>query len=132
VEGGYRSRCRIDKLREGNYPVWRWNCKGLLEENEVWDVVTGQEPRPVKVDTHLEPHESAYKTWDVKDGKAKGIIGFAVIDELQGLVQEAATSKEAWDQLDKLHAPNDRQRQFALPGQLYSCKISLNAALKDH
>jgi gag-polypeptide of LTR copia-type len=62
----------------------------------------------------LKPDELAYKKWDVKDMKAGRIIGFTVIDELQGPVQEAGTSKEVWDQLEMLHALNDRQRQCTL------------------
>jgi hypothetical protein len=132
AEGGYRSRYGIDKLKEGNYPVWRWNCQALLEENEVWDNVTGQNKRPVKKDNESEPTDLDIKTWDTKDAKARRIIGFTVVDELQGPVREAGTAQEAWDELEKLHAPNDRQRQFALTRQLYACKMSSSTPLKDH
>jgi len=82
--------------------------------------------------------------------KALAIIGFSVIDELQRPVRQAKSAKEAWDELEKVHAPNekawdefeklhtpnDRQRQFArqfaLSRQLNSCKMSSNTALKDH
>jgi hypothetical protein len=130
--GGYRSRYGIDKLREGNYPVWKWNCQALLEEHEVWDVVTGQIKRPNKVDEAEEPSKEDVKEWEKTDRKARRIIGFTVIDELQGPVREAESAKEAWDELEKLHAPNDRQRQFALARQLHSCKMSSITALKDH
>jgi gag-polypeptide of LTR copia-type len=129
--GGYRSRYGIDKLREGNYPVWKWNCQALLEEHEVWDVVTAQVKRPVKEDGQ-EPLVEDVLAWEKSDRKARRIIGFTVIDELQGPVREAESAKEAWDELEKLHAPNDRQRQFALARQLHSCKMSSIMVLKDH
>src|SRR5271168_3958760 len=87
-----RSRYGIDKLREGNFVNWKWNCQALLEENEVWDYVTGDNVKPVKVEvtpgsaTGLETDasKSARKAWDTKDRKAMRIIGFTVTDELQG------------------------------------------------
>src|SRR5947207_1247534 len=129
--GGYRSCYGIDKLREGNYPVWKWNCQALLEEHEVWDVVTGQVKRPVKEEGQ-EPLVEDVLAWEKSDRKARRIIGFTVIDELQGPVREAESAKEAWDELEKLHAPNDRQRQFALARQLHFCKMSPIMGLKDH
>jgi len=130
-EGGYRSRYGIDKLREGNYPVWKWNCQALLEEAEVWDTVNGTDPRPVTVG-RIEPTEEELRTWDAKDRKARRIIGFTVVDELQGPVREALSAREAWDELEKLHAPNDRQRQFSLVHQLHACKLQSGTPLKDH
>jgi len=131
-EGGYRSRYGIDKLREGNYPVWKWNCQALLEEAEVWEIVTGTAAKPVKVGDGPEPPVKDVKLWDTKDKKARRIIGFTVIDELQGPVREAQSAKQAWDELEELHAPNDRQRQFALNRQLFSCKMLSTTPLKDH
>jgi hypothetical protein len=132
-EGAHRSRYGIDKLKEGNYPVWKWNCQALLEENEVWELVTGQSTRPihVKVDDE-EPIRDDVKEWETLDRKARRIIGFTVDDELQGPVREARSAKEAWDELETLHAPNDRQRQFALTRQLFACKMSSSTPLKDH
>jgi gag-polypeptide of LTR copia-type len=149
-EGWYRSRYGIDKLREGNYPDWKWDCQLLLKEYKVWDVVTGQIKRPVKEEGQPEPLMENVLAWEEKDEKALAIIGFSVIDEPQRPVRQAKSAKEAWDELEKVHAPNekawdefeklhtpnDRQRQFArqfaLSRQLHSCKMSSNTALKDH
>ena len=94
-EGAHRSRYGIDKLKEGNYPVWKWNCQALLEENEVWEIVTGQSTRPihVKVDDE-EPIRDDVKEWETLDRKARRIIGFTVEDELQGPVREARSARK--------------------------------------
>lgn len=84
------------------------------------------------MDQEADPTPAVLKTWDTRDAKARRIIGFTVIDELQGPVREARTAKEAWDELEKLHAPNDRQRQFALTRQLYACKMTSSTPLRDH
>jgi hypothetical protein len=88
--------------------------------------------------------------WEKEDKKAMRIIGFTVSDKLHRPVRQANSAKEAWDELEKIHAPsekawdefeklhtpNDRQRQFArqfaLSCQLRSCKMSSNTALEDH
>jgi len=127
AEEVYWSRYGIDKLREGNYPVWKWYCQALLKEYKVWDVVTGQVKQPVKEEGQ-EPLMEDVLAWEKNDRKARRIIEFTVIDELQGPVQEAESAKEAWDELEKLH----RQCRFALARQLRSCKMSSTTALKDH
>jgi hypothetical protein len=32
-------------LRDGNYSVWKWGCRTLLKEYEIWDVVSGESKR---------------------------------------------------------------------------------------
>ena len=127
----HRSRYGIDKLREDNYPNWKWNCQGLLEENEVWEYVKGDKKKPALIESDA-ASVAAVKAWETKDRKALRIIGFTVIDELQGTVREAQTSKEAWDELEQLHAPTDRQRRYALNEQLRLCKMSPGGSLIDH
>ena len=128
--GGSKSRYGIDKLREGNYRAWKWNCQSLLEEHDVWELVSGESQQPVKVEG--QPLSEDAKAWEKSDKKARRIIGFSVIDELQRPVREATSAKEAWDELEKIHAPSDRPRQLALRQQLMSCKMSSNTALQDH
>lgn len=148
-EGWYRSRYGIDELRKGKYPDWKWDCQLLLKEYKVWDIVSGESKRPVKKEGQ-EPLMEDVLAWEKKDKKALAIIGFTIIGELLRPVRQAKSAKEAWDELEKVHAPNekaweefeklhipnDRQRQFArqlaLSRQLHSCKMSSNTALKDH
>jgi hypothetical protein len=47
-------------------------------------------------------------------------------------VRIAKSAKEAWDELEKIHAPNDLHRQLALQRQLITCKMSSNTTLQDH
>ena len=59
---------------------------------------TGESQQPVKV----EGQPLSEDAWEKNDKKAR-----TVIDELQRPVRAA---KEAWDELEKVHAPSDRQR----------------------
>ena len=45
-ENSNQSRYGIDKLTGDNYYNWAWDCKLLLQEYKVWDVVSGATPDP--------------------------------------------------------------------------------------
>jgi hypothetical protein len=36
----------IDKLSDSSHPDWAMQMEALLEEKELWDIVTGTEPVP--------------------------------------------------------------------------------------
>jgi hypothetical protein len=64
---------------------------------------TGESQQPVKVEG--QPLSEDAKAWEKNDKNAR-----TVIDELQRPVRAAKSAKEAWDELEKVHAPSDRQR----------------------
>jgi len=71
-----KSRYGIDKVTDDNYYSWAWNCKLLLKEYKVWNVVNGTETRPASPSTgtskEKETEESAKlrEEWDEKDDLA--------------------------------------------------------------
>ena len=88
--GGSRSRHGIEMLHDGNYSQWKWGCRTLLEEVEIWDVVSGESKRPVKVEG--QPENADALAWDKKDKKALAIIGFSVIGRLHRPVRIARSA----------------------------------------
>src|SRR5437763_7040638 len=78
----HRSRYGIDKLEDGNYQSWAWNCKLLLQEREVWSTVDGSDPQPIATTESgsvVEPKASDVQAWDKKNQEALRIISFTVI-----------------------------------------------------
>ena len=53
-------------------------------------------------------------------------------DQLQGPIHYGKTAKDAWDELQRVHASNDKQRKFSLLRRLYRLDMSPNGSLLDH
>ena len=146
TENSHRSRYGIEKLRDHTYHTWSFQCRMLLSEYKVWKVVKGEDKRPVYVETlqGSDGTEVALTTaqknklqkeideWDEKNEQALRIICFTVSDQLQGPIQYGKTAKGAWDELQRVHAPNDKQRKFSLLRRLYRLDMSTNGSLLDH
>ena len=117
----------------------------LLSEKKVWKVVTGEHSRPVYLEALEGPdgQEVALTTaqknklakeideWDEKNEEALRIICFTVSDQLQGPIHYGRTAKGAWDELQRVHASNDKQRKFSLLRRLYRLDMSSNGSLID-
>src|SRR5579859_392233 len=118
----------------------------LLSEKKVWKIVTGEHSRPVYVKALEGPdgQEVALTTaqknklqkeideWDEKNEEALRIISFTVSDQLQGPIHYGKTAKGAWDELQRVHASNDKQRKFSLLRCVYRLDMSSNSSLIDH
>src|SRR5271169_386674 len=142
----YRSRYGIEKLRDHTYHTWSFQCRMLLSEYKVWKVVSGKHTRPNYIETLDGPEgtQVALTTaqrnkllkeideWDEKNEDALRIISFTVSDQLQGPIQYGKTAKGAWDELQRMHASNDKQRKFSLLRRLYRLDMSPNGSLTDH
>jgi hypothetical protein len=47
------STYHIAKLTESNYRNWAQQLEWILDERELWEIVTGSETRPTRVPTNL-------------------------------------------------------------------------------
>ena len=36
-----------------NYAIWKFKVKNILQDNDLWDIVTGQEPCPMQGDANI-------------------------------------------------------------------------------
>jgi hypothetical protein len=108
----------------------------LLAEKKVWKVVSGEHIRPI--DSEDDGESKRKKTlkdaedWDEKNEEALRIISFTVSDQLQGPIHYGKTAKGAWDELQRVHASNDKQRKFSLLRRLYRLDMSSNGSRTDH
>ena len=140
----HRSRYGIEKLRDHTYHTWSFQCRMLLSEKKAWKVVTGESPRPKAVGEYPEEEQATLKEadkkkiqkevddWDEKNDEALRIISFTVSDQLQGPILYGKTAKGAWDELQRVHASNDKQRKFSLLRRLYRLDMPSDGSLSDH
>ena len=70
--------------------------------------------------------------WDEKNDEALRVISFTVSDRLQGPIHYGVTAQGAWDELRKVHAPNDKQRKYSLIKRLYRLDMHAGSSLIDH
>ena len=129
-----RSRYGIDKLTDDNYYSWAWNCRLLLEENDVWDLVEGSEPRPAGSSSGTSASASKAETeWEKKNRLALRIISFTIIERLQAPIRvKDVTAKMAWDTLEHIHAPKNTQRRLHLLRNLHRITMASGSSLADH
>src|SRR5579859_7726912 len=145
-ENNNRSRYGIAKLQDHTYHTWSFQCQMLLSpQKKVWKVVNSEITRlPTVEESHTEEERKTLSAaarnkiqkeideWNEKDEEALRIISFTVSDQLQGPICYSKTAKGAWDELQKVHAPNDKQRKFSLFRRLYRLDMSTNGSLIDH
>ena len=141
-ENSNRSRYGIDKLTGDNYYNWAWDCKLLLQEYKVWDVVSGATPNlNAETATETAPEtsaaaqkrlESAIAAWNDKNETALRIISFTITERLKGVVRMCKSAKDAWDELEKVHASKNKQRRFNLLRRLYDVRMASGSLLADH
>src|SRR5436305_8572830 len=151
-----RSRFGIEKLQDSNYHIWSFQCQMLLAEKKVWDIISGVSRSPEKPSdpTGEEQHamlpqeyqqaESEYKeakekwlptfeAWRERNDEALRIITFTVSDPLQAPIRYANSSaRSAWLELEKVHAPKDKQRKYSLLKCLYRLEMKSGTTLSEH
>jgi hypothetical protein len=143
-ENSHRSRYGIAKLQDHNYSTWSHQCRMLLSEKKVWKVVTGDHPQPESIgerekekgialtDTELKRAQKEIDNWDENNEEALRIISFTVSDPLQAPIRYGKTAQGAWDELKRVHAPNDKQRKFSLLRRLYRIDMARDGSFIDH
>src|SRR5439155_4296550 len=92
---------------------------------------TAEQQQALK-DTERRRIQKEVSEWDEKNEEVLRIISFTVIDRLQGPIHYGVTAKGAWDELRKVHAPNDKQRKYSLIKRLYRLDMQVGSSLIDH
>ena len=128
----------------------------LLAEKKVWDIVNGHSLPPVKPSSppaaeqgtmtpaELRKAEADHRkqvndwnaensTWYERNDEALRIITFTVIDSLMAPIRYAnGSARAAWLELEKVHAPKDKQRKYSLLKCLYQLEMKSGTTLSKH
>ena len=102
------------KFSGDNYPAWKFKMKLFLMQKGYWKAVTGEE-------------KSAEK-----DEKALIMIGLAVNDDQIIYVQDAATAKEAWENLASVYNNPGTANKMYLQEKLMTAKLEEGKSIKTH
>lgn len=99
-----KTEVKIEPLGDDNYATWSIQVKFLLQHEELWDVTMAVEED------------------DVKDVKAKCLIGMHVKPQHLSTVDAADNASEAWNALENIFQQRSTARRLKLKRQLNSLK----------
>lgn len=123
----------IEKLNESNYRSWSQVVESHLDDQDLWEVVKGEDPKPVspgnpptpETDETRQQHSAAtaeYQTaleaWTKKAKKARKMIISAISPSVMTYVEGTKDPAEMWAILEGRYKPKTRvtlrqlQRQF--------------------
>jgi hypothetical protein len=99
-----------------NYRTWKFSMKMILQAKDLWEVVSGEEDKPVD--------ENEALVWDKKGRKALALIVLGLAAEEKEHVIDCVGPKEAWDTLEKLYEGKGRNRKFMLLQDLFKMTLA--------
>jgi len=88
--------------------------KSVLVFNDLWGYVHGSIPRPTG--------ESEDAQWKARDEKALALIILSVSKNKLGHLRRVTTSKEAWDEINRVHSSQEPVKKAMLYRQLYNSR----------
>ena len=87
----------IEKLDENNWYLWKGHMQDNLDLCDLWDIITGDEPRPSSSDTEQ------LKLWIRREKIARILIKNALGTKDYSQVRHARNVTELWNTLMSLH-----------------------------
>lgn len=114
----------IEKLIDGNYEAWKMQMRSVLVYNDLWNYTSGG---------IVKPEEAAgASNWVTKDEKALALIILCVSKAELGHIRKVKTSKQAWDELAKIHSSRGPVRKAALYRQLYNLRKNPSESMSQY
>eukprot|EP01018_Ginkgo_biloba_P034981 Gb_38096 [translate_table: standard] len=114
----------IEKFNGHNFHTWKVKIQMQLMNKNLWHIVNGTNVVPTEAKILIE--------WKSKDDKAKSIIGLALSDSKLHHVDLKISSKEIWDELNKLFGAKVMNAKFSLKLQLFKFKMSAEVTMSSH
>lgn len=110
---------KIEKLQGiSDWPQWKFQVKIIMNVSELFEVVSGDDPMPVRARVGEEtPSQTAarynnqLKEWKKKDNKAQKYIATALGYEPLLHVMNYSAAKEMWD---KLHSVYEQKSETSI------------------
>jgi hypothetical protein len=122
------STYHIAKLADGNYRSWAQQLEWILDERELWEIVTGSETRPVRVpdtspaaqapipspatSTTVLPSDPNFdaklQAYVKKSKKARSIIGSSVSAAVMTYIEGVSDPSEMWQILEERYNPKTK------------------------
>ena len=94
------------------FHTWQVKVKGHLMRKGLWSVITTQMDEP-------RGNQEQQRYFQIKDEKALGILITSVSKEIVHYLDQATTSKNAWEILEKTFGAKSKHSKIFLKMQLY-------------
>ncbi|XP_071579377.1 uncharacterized protein [Temnothorax nylanderi] len=115
----------IEKLSDGNYEAWKMQMRSVLIYNDLWGYTSGEIVRPEA--------EASASNWTTKDEKALVLIILSVSKAELGHLKKAVTSKQAWDELARIHSSKGpKGSSVCVYRQLYNLRKSPSESMSQY
>jgi hypothetical protein len=117
---------KITKLTIDNFATWKLYITAVLEDRDLYDLVTGKEVCPLSTPTTADGKvdatalDKAQREWKKKDRSARSAIVVSVSESMAIHVQPVTmTAKETWEKVCAACQPKGWAAKAVLLGQLW-------------
>lgn len=107
------------KLKNHNYFAWKSLMESFLKEQDLWDVITDENPQK-------------NEQWHQKDNKARAFIVIAIDDNQIKYVYETKTAAEMWQALKNVHDKDTLLTRVQLIKEISGLKMKSNQSMEEH
>ena len=113
----------IQKLEGKNYHLWVTRMSLILEAHDLFEVVNGEEERPVGV---------GEAKWIAKDKRARVSICLALSDTILSSVKHLTSSRSVWLKLESVYQPKSLMNKLVLRRKLMSLRMNEGDGVNGH
>ena len=142
------STYNIVKLTENNYRSWAQQLEWILDERDLWEIVTGLETRPIRVPATLAaqapiPSTSTVSTSDSefeakldayvkKSKKARSIIGSSVSAAVMTYIEGVKDPAEMWRILEERYNPKTQTTLLQTLREFMTATMESGVNMEQH
>lgn len=113
---------KIDKLNNSNYFMWKYKVELLLINQDLWDVITDEQPST----------PAALRNWMKRDNKARTTIGLLVEDNQLVHIRGKATAIDTWNALKSIHEKNTLTNRISVYKKITLTRMNESDNMENH
>ena len=114
------STSKIDKLTRHNYDTWAIHMECILTIAQLWEIVTGEEPKPDDDGTN----SAEIALWVKRDKEARARLLLTITAAELKQIKGEVTSHDIWMKLQSIFADRTPVGKMVLLKELFSLKLS--------
>lgn len=106
------------KLNGSNFTNWKFKMQTLLESENVWSIVIGNELRSGSA--------TQEQDWDKRETKAKVILNMSIKDNAIPYIRDYKSATHIWTTIKNLYQMRNTNCVLSLKGKLFALKMEEN------
>src|SRR5271169_2270485 len=118
------SRRNIEVFKPEHYDSWAWHVQTALEEQELWEIVSGTETRPVD--------EKLVGQFDKRQRQAKSFIAMTILLPYSNEVRTLGTAKGIWDYMASNYKEQGLLRWMELSNKYHMMRKSQSMTADEY